>query len=170
VGQGSAGKTGFAGLVHRLDFGVSGLMVCAKTAEAAAYLTRQLQDGKIKRRYLAVIMGKILPTSGTYEFPLDEKPARTHYKVVQSFANASLVEIELDTGRKHQIRRHFFEAGHPLLGDHLYKRGGSDRLFSRPALHAFQLMVDGKTYSAELPADMKDLIKRLMKHVRADQT
>ena len=154
-------RYGYAGLVHRLDFGTSGLMVCAKTATAARDLTKALQEGKIKRQYLAVVMGKILPDSGELKTPLEEQNALTKFRVRERFANATLVEVELETGRKHQIRRHFSEAGHPLLGDHLYGKKGSQRLFDRPALHAYRLVVVGREFRAELPDDLTQLIQRL---------
>lgn len=154
-------KFGYAGLVHRLDFGTSGLMVCAKTATAARELTAELQAGRIKRTYLAVALGKILPNEGTLSTPIEGQEAVTHYKVLEHFANATLLEVVLETGRKHQIRRHLAEAGHPLLGDHLYGKGGSQRLFERPALHAHKLVVKGREYTAPTPEDLTRLIQRL---------
>lgn len=158
-----AARYGFAGLVHRLDFGTSGLMVCAKNAEGAARLTRDLQNGLIHRSYEAVVLGKILPNEGRFDGPLDGKDARTRYRVLERFANATHVAVDLDTGRKHQIRRHFADAGHPLLGDHLYGKRGAQRLFHRPALHAAKLVVGGREYAAELPRDLAELLSRLRK-------
>ena len=160
-------KYGFQGLVHRLDFGTSGLMVCAKTAAAARELTRQLQDGKIKRVYLAVVMGKILPETGVWNEALDEQQACSRYRVLERFNNATLVEVTLETGRKHQIRRHFAQGGHPLLGDHLYGKAGSQRLFDRPALHAAELTVEGRKYETPLPKDLAALITRLKAATRS---
>jgi 23S rRNA-/tRNA-specific pseudouridylate synthase len=154
-------RHGFAGLVHRLDFGTSGLMVCAKSASAARELTEALQGGRIGRTYWAVVMGQNLPDQGVLDSALDEQQAATRYRVLERFANAALLEIELETGRKHQIRRHFAGAGHPLLGDRLYGKGGSERLFARPALHARALRVLSRSYEAELPADLRELIARL---------
>lgn len=160
-------KYGFSGLVHRLDFGTSGLLVCAKTATAAKNLTRLLQEGKIKRVYLAVVMGKILPAQGSWDEPLDGQSARTHFRVLERFNNASFVEVTLETGRKHQIRRHFAQAGYPLLGDHLYGKAGSQRLFARPALHAARLTVDGREYQARMPRELGELISRLKAATRS---
>ena len=156
-------KYGFAGLVHRLDFGTSGLMVAAKNPQAAQKLTDLLQAGKIDRGYLAMVLGQVLPKAktGTYDSPIEDKEAKTHFKILERFPNATLVQVDLETGRKHQIRIHFSEAGHPLLGDHLYARKGSDRLFERPALHAYRLVVDGKVFAADLPLDFRLLLERL---------
>jgi 23S rRNA-/tRNA-specific pseudouridylate synthase len=154
-------KYGFAGLVHRLDFGTSGLMVCAKNAESARTLTAALQRGDIKRSYLAIVMGKIDRDHGEITTPIDELDAHTKFTVRERFANATLVEVDLVTGRKHQIRRHFSESGYPLLGDHLYAKKGSDRLFHRPALHAFKLVVQGAKYEAAPPEDFQTLLAKL---------
>lgn len=157
----------FAGLVHRLDFGTSGLMVCAKTAAAARQLTESLQAGRITRIYQAVVLGKILPDSGEFNTPLEGQPALTHYRVLERFTNSTLVEVKLETGRKHQIRRHFADAGYPLLGDHLHGKKGSDRLFHRPALHAAKLIILGhgadREFKSPLPGDLEELILQLRK-------
>lgn len=160
-------KYGYSGLVHRLDFGTSGLMVCAKNSEAAARLTSEMQSGAIKRTYQAIILGNNLPDQGKFESALDGQSAVTSFKTLERFANACLVEVHLETGRKHQIRKHFSEANHPLLGDQLYKKRGSERLFGRPALHASKLMVLGKEYSSPLPADFQALLSRLRKATRS---
>ncbi len=154
-------KFGFAGLVHRLDFGTSGLLVCAKNAESANLLTKKLQEGAIDRSYIALVLGKILPDSGSLESEVDGKPARLEFRVRERFRNATLVEVLLETGRKHQIRVQFADAGHPLLGDHLHGKKGAKLLFNRPALHAFRLKVDGRVYEAKMPRDLEELIARL---------
>lgn len=160
-------KFGYAGLVHRLDFGTSGLMVCAKNAQSAQKLTQDLQNGNIARVYWAVAIGQNFPQSGQFTNEIDGKSAITFFKVLESFANAALLEVKLETGRKHQIRRHFFENGHPLLGDHLYKKKGSDLLFDRPALHAKKLVVNEKTFESNVPQDMQSLLDRLKKSTRS---
>lgn len=158
---------GFPGLVHRLDFGTSGLMVCAKNAEAAADLTKKMQQGAIKRTYQAVTLGRIEQDRGEWSWPVEGNEALTRFKVLERFANATLLELELETGRKHQIRRHAAEAGHYLLGDHLYGRKGAQKLFDRPALHATRLEVAGAQYSCELPEDLISLMARLRKATRS---
>lgn len=154
-------RYGFAGLIHRLDFGTSGLMVCAKNAVAAKELTQAMQNGDINRNYFAIVLGKILPNLGEVSTPVDEKPAVTRYQVLERFNNATLVEVELETGRKHQIRKHFAEIGHPLLGDHLYGKRGAQLLFNRPALHAHRLKVQDMQYESPLPADLEALLTKL---------
>lgn len=154
-------KFGYAGLVHRLDLNTSGLLVCAKNEKAAKQLTDAMQAGKIDRGYMAIVFGRLENSSGQIMHTLDGKPSVTHYTVVERFPNASLVKVDLETGRKHQIRRHFALEGHPLLGDHLYKKGGSHLLFRRPALHAYSLKVLDRTFEIALPEDFEKILKRL---------
>ena len=144
-----------AGIVHRLDKDTSGLMVVARTLTAQTDLVRQLQARTVKRHYLAVAIGHPARLSGTVDAPIGRhprertkmavvesgKPARTHYRVIERFAQATLVECRLDTGRTHQIRVHMASLKLPLIGDPLY-RGRlhySGPSLPRQALHARQL-------------------------------
>jgi len=166
LGQGADRRNG---IVHRLDKDTSGLIVAAKTPEAAAALTAQFAGRTVARRYLAVAWGRPDPPEATLRgaigrSPRDRKkmavlseggrPAETHYRVRQVLAGgvAALLDCHLGTGRTHQIRVHLAEAGHPLLGDPLYGgRPGRRRRrldpdaaaavagFGRQALHAATL-------------------------------
>lgn len=162
--------------VHRLDRGTSGLMVMAKHPHAQEVLKNQLHTADFKRVYLAVCEGELLPSQGTIDAPLGPKPgslveqmvrpdgkeARTHYQVLSMQGGRSLVRLELETGRTHQIRVHMAYLGHPLTGDFLYGQEEPD-LISRPALHSAQLTIrhpiTGRVmdFSAPLPADMAAL-------------
>lgn len=146
--------------VHRLDTAVGGVMVFAKNSKTAANLSRQLQDGTFKKRYLAVIKGNPEKNSGVYEDLLFKdssrnktyvvkrerrgvKHASLEYETVGSTQNNSLVKILLHTGRTHQIRVQFASRKVPLLGDGKY--GGSDNkcglaLWS----YSVEIMLDGK--------------------------
>lgn len=122
------------GIVHRLDKDTSGLMLAAKTNEAHIKLQKDIQDKKTVRKYLAVCHGVINEDAGTVDKPLvhylnktikmnvsDEgQRAVTHYKVLERFNNATLLELKLETGRTHQIRCHLAYLNHPLIGDELY--------------------------------------------------
>jgi 23S rRNA pseudouridine1911/1915/1917 synthase len=174
-----------AGIVHRLDKDTSGLLVVAKTATAQTHLVRQLQARTVKRRYLALVHGSVA-ADGVVEAPIGRdpavrtrmavvargKPARTFYRVLERFADATLVECSLDTGRTHQIRVHMRSTGHPLVGDPVYGRRTTRgpaalQAFPRQALHATELAlvhpVSGATltWSSPMPADMAELIERL---------
>lgn len=173
-----------AGIVHRLDKDTSGLLVVAKTLEAQTDLVRQLQARSVKRQYLALARGQVL-RNGTIDAPIGRhpsqrikmsvidsgKPARTHYQVIESFADCTLVECSLETGRTHQIRVHLASLGHPLVGDAIYggNRAGGPA-FGRQALHARRLGLIhpasglAMEWEAPLPEDFAGLLERLREH------
>jgi len=170
-----------AGIVHRIDKDTTGLLVVAKNVTAQARLAEQLGERSVKRVYLALVQGDP-PARGSIDAPLARdrhvrtrmavarggKEARTHFRVLERYGVAALVECRLETGRTHQIRVHFQHIRFPLVGDTVYRRGTRHALaFPRQALHAAQLeLVHPRTgkpmrWSAELPADMARLIERL---------
>lgn len=144
------------GIVQRLDVGTSGLMMVAKTEIAYSRLKQAFRDRAVHKVYHAVIQGHPDPVEGTIDAPIgrhpkaefkfavmnDGKLSITHYKLLEAFASASLVEVVLETGRTHQIRVHFSAFKHPLLGDTMY--GADPTLASRMQserqwLHAMRL-------------------------------
>lgn len=165
------------GVVHRLDVGTSGLMVVAKNEIAYSSLKDQFRDRTVSKVYHALVQGHMDPTVGTIDAPIDRhpredyrfavvangKPSITHYKTLEVFPAVTLLEIELETGRTHQIRVHFSALHHPLVGDLTY---GSDPalaarlLITRPWLHAKQLAFthpgsgERISFTAEYPADL----------------
>ncbi len=162
--------------VHRLDKGTSGLLAVAKHPYGQERLKNQLHTGDFIRRYLAVCEGCPDPAEGVIDAPMapvegslmarEVRPggqhARTRYRVLSVHGGRALLELELDTGRTHQIRVHMAHIGHPLTGDFLY--GTEDRdLIPRPALHSWQIElthpVTGArlTLEAPLPEDMGKL-------------
>ena len=161
--------------VHRLDRGTSGLVVVAKHAHAQEKLKNQLHTGAFRRVYLAVCDGAPPEPSGTVDVPIgpadgslaarqvrpDGKPARTHYQVLRHWGPRTLVALELETGRTHQIRVHMARIGCPLTGDFLYGRPGP--LIDRPALHSARLELDHPitgermAFDLSLPDDMQNL-------------
>lgn len=195
-----------AGLVHRIDKNTSGLLVVAKTAEAMTHLAKQFFDRTINRRYLALVWGDFEEDEGSVEgnigrdahnsknytvYPRGDfgKHAKTHYKVIERFAYASLVECKLETGRTHQIRVHMKHIGHTLFNDEKY---GGDRILKgtiyskykqfvdnafqicpRQALHAKSLgfihPTTGKElfFESELPEDMTNLIEKWRTYAKA---
>ena len=165
------------GVVHRLDVGTSGLMVVAKNEIAYSSLKDQFRNRTVSKIYHALVQGHMDPTTGTIDAPIDRhpredyrfavvangKPSITHYKTLEVFPAVSLMEIELETGRTHQIRVHFSALHHPLVGDLTYGADPSlaQRLsISRPWLHAkdlaFNHPVTGEriSFTAEYPADL----------------
>lgn len=150
-----AGGEPYLGMIHRLDQPVEGLLVFAKTPQAAAELSRQVTDGRMKKHYLARVCGKPQKESGTLVDYLkkdartntsmavskgekDAKRSELNYRVLETDGTTSLVEIELLTGRHHQIRVQMAHAGCPLLGDRKYNPQAEDA-WDFPALCAYRL-------------------------------
>jgi 23S rRNA pseudouridine1911/1915/1917 synthase len=152
----TSGATERAGIVHRLDAGTSGLMVVAKSEHAYTELKRQFHDREVDKVYHAVVQGHPDPLSGTIDAPIgrhpgsswkfavtaDGKASVTHYETLEAFPSASLLEVNLETGRTHQIRVHMAAQRHPCVGDAMY---GADPTISarlgltRQWLHAMRL-------------------------------
>ncbi|MGH3654521.1 RluA family pseudouridine synthase [Glutamicibacter sp.] len=172
------------GIVHRLDVGTSGLMVVAKTERAYTELKRAFKERTPKKIYHAVVQGLPDPLEGTIDAPIGRHPGHdwkfavldggrdsvTHYKVIEAFGRASLVEVHLETGRTHQIRVHFSAFGHPCAGDQTY--GADPKLgaalgLTRQWLHAkrlgFSHPVSGQwmEYESEYPADLEGAVELL---------
>lgn len=165
------------GVVHRLDVGTSGLMVVAKNEIAYSHLKDQFRQRTVSKVYHALVQGHMDPTVGTIDAPIDRhpredyrfavvangKPSITHYKTLEVFPAVTSLEIELETGRTHQIRVHFSALHHPLVGDLTY---GADPTLatrlgvSRPWLHAKELgfthPASGEqlSFTAEYPEDL----------------
>ena len=165
------------GVVHRLDVGTSGLMVVAKNEIAYTSLKDQFRNRTVSKIYHALVQGHMDPTTGSIDAPIDRhpredyrfavvangKPSITHYKTLEVFPAVSLMEIELETGRTHQIRVHFSALHHPLVGDLTYGADPSlaQRLsISRPWLHAKDLAFhhpatgERVSFTADYPADL----------------
>lgn len=185
------GGTARPGLVHRLDKDTSGVMVVAKNDKALRLLQEAFKAREVEKTYLALVLGAP-PESGTFETLYGRhpkhrvrfsgkvrngKPAVTHFLVREQYAEAALVEVTLETGRTHQIRVHFAEAGWPLIGDDLYgpKKAQRPDLIDRQALHAWKLAFPHprsglvKTYTAQPPKDFARAMKKL-KAVKPSQS
>ena len=169
-------------LVSRLDMDTSGLIIVAKNQYAHSELSNQMQNNNVEKRYLALVHGHFSEKEGTIDLPIyrpeiegvmarviDERGQRsiTHYKVIESYKDAELVECLLETGRTHQIRVHMKAMGHPIYGDTLYGETDDSGLISRQALHAYKLKFqsprtkDELALTAKLPADIEKLIANL---------
>ena len=163
-------------VVHRLDREASGLLVFAKTIQAKEHLQNQFKDHSAGRRYVAVVEGRVAPDDFTIRTHLAEnaayrvystrepsagKLAVTHVHVMKRNPRTTLIEVQLETGRKHQIRVHLAERGHPVAGDKTY--GSRSNPIRRLALHAAHLAFrhprTGKrmTFDSRYPAPFNGL-------------
>jgi 23S rRNA pseudouridine1911/1915/1917 synthase len=172
------------GIVHRLDRDTSGLLMVAKNDAAQASLMAQLKARRVKKTYLALVQGSVAAAVGRIEAPIgrdpkhrmrmavvpDGRPSTTGYRVRERFPGWTLLEVDLVTGRTHQIRVHLDAIGHPVAGDPIYGTGtsrrgpeGLERLF----LHAWRLELnapsDGHLIRAEasLPVELEQVVDGL---------
>ena len=185
------------GIVHRLDRDTSGLMAVALTDTAHRHLAAQLQDRRMGRTYVTVSWGRWKQDQDTLTGDIGRhprfrqkmavvnqggKPAVSRYRVLEDFGYVQLCEVQLETGRTHQIRVHFAQHGHPVVGDRMYgddlrargihnlDRRSADRMVKaadRQQLHAVELRLvhpvtdEGLEFSAEPPADMAGVLALL---------
>lgn len=166
--------------INRLDRDTSGLLMIAKNAFAQQILSKQMQNNVVEKKYLAIVKGRVEKDFGTIDEKIgltDDEPmirkviedgqrSITHFEVIERFKDATLVRLNLETGRTHQIRVHMKHIGHPLIGDELYGDGDKS-LIDRQALHAeslrfLQPRTNEKVFvKAEMPDDIKLLLKKL---------
>lgn len=172
--------------VHRLDQETSGVIAIAKNAYIHQHISEQLIAGQVSKKYVAIVHGCPQEEEGTIDGPIDRDPnephrrivtdegysALTFYKVVRFLRESSLVELQLGTGRTHQIRVHMTSIGHPLIGDKMYQISKTENSevnewIARQALHAYELGFkhpltgEDMIFRAPLPDDMEGLLSRL---------
>ena len=164
--------------VGRLDKGVSGIVVYAKTKQMAALLASAREGQLLHKEYLAIVKGKFEEQRGTLKYTLgkergirgrsvtvDGQKCITNYEVITEGNFFSLIKVHIETGRLHQIRAGMAHFGHPLIGDRLY--GGSMHAMKRPALHCWKVeFVHPKikkkiTIECKLPDDMQKVVNKL---------
>ncbi len=170
------------GIVHRLDKDTSGAIIVAKNDKAHIILSEQLKNHEVKKTYLALVRGIIKENEATINMPIarskkdrkkmdvdkNGKEAITHFKVLGRYKNKyTLLQINLETGRTHQIRVHLSHIGYPIIGDEVYSNGKNEWNVSGQCLHAWKLEfihpITGKKISleAEIPEYLKNIIKEL---------
>jgi len=182
-------EPGRAGIVHRLDKEVSGLMVIPKTQEAFEYFKKLFKTRQIEKKYTALVYGEIKGDTGEISFSItrsknksglysalplgstDGRSAKTIFNVMKKFKNYTLLEVQILTGRTHQIRVHMLASGHPVVGDLLYSgkqenRKARKQILDRIFLHASYLAFDdlaGKhqEYKSSLPEKLLQILNRL---------
>lgn len=178
------------GIVHRIDKDTSGLLVVAKNDRAHEKLAAQFADHSAHRSYVCLIHGNLKEDTGTVDAPIGRHPvdrkkmaivpsgrrAVTHWSVIQRFGDASLLKIELETGRTHQIRVHMAYIKHPIIGDPLYGAVAPKLGLYSQALHGYRLSFihpdTGKNveFTAPLTEDFTIALKRLSPSGKAECT
>jgi 23S rRNA pseudouridine1911/1915/1917 synthase len=183
------------GIVHRLDKDTSGVMVVAKTDLAMRHLAGQFKSRLVRKHYLALVYGVLQADRGSIDRPIGRHPrdrkkmsvithspkgALTYWRVKERLAGATLLELDIRTGRTHQIRVHCLNMGHPVIGDPVYRQRGATRQMAaaapglagvvgpigRQMLHAWKLRISHPAsgepllLEAPLPADMAGLLEQ----------
>ena len=169
------------GIIHRIDKDTSGLLMVAKNDLAHLSLAEQLRNHTVTRKYAAIVCGSLAHDQGTINAPIGRHPnnrqemdviaggkeAVTHFTVLERFAEHTFVQLQLETGRTHQIRVHMKYIGHPLLGDPKYGPHRRLTLIDGQALHAKSLAFDHPRsgqrmdFDSPLPQDMQQILDRL---------
>lgn len=171
------------GIVHRIDKNTSGLLVVAKNDFAHNSLAEQLKTHSVRRTYLALCAGNFKEDCGTVNAPIGRhrtdrkrmavvqngREAVTHYTVLERFGSMTLLRVELETGRTHQIRVHLSHISHPLIGDDVYGKGKNSLGFIGQALHAAELRLthprtgENMCFTADMPENFKNALEKLRK-------
>ena len=170
------------GIVHRIDKDTTGLLIVAKNDYAHKFLSDQLVDHTLSRKYYALVLGKISEDNGKIIAPIGRdknnrqkmcvdlingKEAITNFKVIKRFKLYTLVECKLQTGRTHQIRVHFEYINHPVIGDEIYGKGNRKLINDGQLLHAFEISFIHPTtkklmtFNAPIPERFKNIIDHL---------
>ena len=170
------------GIVHRIDKDTAGLLIVAKNDAAHAFLSNQLVDHTLGRKYYALVLGVIPENEGKIIAPIGRdqkfrqkmavdllrgKKAETHFKVIERFKDSTLVECALKTGRTHQIRVHMAYIGYPVIGDPIYGKGNRKMYDEGQLLFAHEIhFIHPKTkkemtFSVDLPSYFKEILEKL---------
>ena len=169
------------GIVHRLDKDTSGLLIVAKNDLAHMNMSKQIQERKVTKKYIALVKGNVPEDEATIHMPIARstkdrkkmavdakgKDAITHFKVLKRYGKYTLLELKIDTGRTHQIRVHMSYIGHPVVGDMVYSNGKNEFGVEGQMLHAksleFKHPVTNKEMhlEAELPEYFKKVLAKL---------
>ncbi len=169
------------GIVHRLDKDTSGIIIVAKNDKAHINLSEQIKEHNVKKTYIALVRGIVKENEATINMPIGRsekdrkkmavtrkgKEAVTHFKVLERYDKYTLLEVNIETGRTHQIRVHLSQIGYPIVGDEVYSNGKNEWNVKGQCLHAKSLEFTRPTteekmhLEAELPQYFKNILEDL---------
>ena len=173
------------GIVHRLDKDTSGVIIVAKCDKAHLNLSEQIKEHKVKKTYIALVKGIVKDNEATIDMPIGRskkdrkkmdidrngKNAITHFKVLKRYQGYTLLKVNIETGRTHQIRVHLSTIGYPIVGDGVYSNGKNEFNVEGQMLHAFRIEfthpITGEKMKIEapLPQYFEDVLKQLENRV-----
>ena len=172
------------GIVHRIDKDTSGLLIIAKNDEAHINMSEQIKNHEVKKTYLALIRGVLKENNATIDMPIARstkdrtkmavsktgKNAVTHVKVLERFKGYTYIEVNIETGRTHQIRVHLSQIGYPIVGDYVYSNGKNPFDVVGQMLHSYKLEFKHPITGKEmcLVADIPDYFKRVLDELRKE--
>jgi 23S rRNA pseudouridine1911/1915/1917 synthase len=179
------------GIVHRLDKDTSGILLVAKSTEALIFLQKEFINRKVEKKYVCLAEGSLKDEEGEIKtligrspkdprrqitYPLNytntkgKRDAKTYYKVLERFKDYTLLEVQIETGRRHQIRCHLSYLQHPIAGDKLYgfKNSKTPEGLTRQFLNATYLKIkiptgEVKEFQSSLPEELKNILNKLEK-------
>ena len=169
------------GIVHRIDKDTSGLMLVAKDDKTHELLSKMIKEKKVERKYLALVSGVIKHDTGTIDAPIgrdivnrqkmsvtdiNSKEAVTHFRVLKRYANNTLIECKLDTGRTHQIRVHLAYIGYPIVNDPLYGKNKNTTSFgqflhSKSIKFSHPITKEELYFESDIPYEFKEYLDKL---------
>ena len=167
------------GIVHRLDKDTSGIIIVAKNDKTYINLSEQIKDHKVKKTYIALVRGIVKENEATINMPIGRsekdrkkmavtkkgKEAITHFKVLQRYDNYTLLQVNIETGRTHQIRVHLSQIGYPIVGDEVYSNGKNEWNVKGQCLHAksLEFIHPGTGTKMYLEAKMPEYFEEILK-------
>lgn len=173
------------GIVHRIDKDTSGLLIIAKNDKAHINMSNQIKDHEVKKTYIALIRGRLKENNATIDMPIarstkdrtkmavskNGKNAITHIKVIERFKNYTLLDVNIETGRTHQIRVHLSQIGYPIVGDYVYSNGKNPFGVEGQMLHSYRLEfkhpITGKQMN--LKADLPEYFENVLDQLRKEE-
>lgn len=171
------------GIVHRLDKDTSGILIVAKNDKAHINISEQIKKHSVEKTYIALVRGVVRENEATVNMPIGRstkdrkkmavnkngKEAITHFKVLKRYDNYSLLEINIETGRTHQIRVHLSEIGYPIIGDNIYSNGKNEWGIQGQVLHAKSLKFKHPTTNNEmlLEAPIPNYFEKILNELKS---